>query len=70
MTARAVGVVLVGHGRTASELLQAATGIVGPDANHGGAPQPEVLLYQSATVQVHLQPPGADQATQRAERGR
>lgn len=27
-----VGVVLVGHGRTASELLAAATGIVGPEA--------------------------------------
>lgn len=31
----AVGVVLVGHGRTASELLQAAMGIVGPDALQG-----------------------------------
>ena len=31
----AVGVVLVGHGRTASELLAAATGIVGPEALEG-----------------------------------
>lgn len=31
----AVGVVLVGHGRTASELLEAAAGIVGPDALEG-----------------------------------
>lgn len=30
-----VGVVLVGHGRTASELLEAARGIVGPDALAG-----------------------------------
>ncbi|MEM7151856.1 MAG: hypothetical protein AAF799_03395 [Myxococcota bacterium] len=30
-----VGVVLVGHGRTASELLAAAEGIVGPDALGG-----------------------------------
>lgn len=31
----AVGVVLVGHGRTASELLAAAAGIVGPGALEG-----------------------------------
>lgn len=31
----AVGVVLVGHGRTASELLAAAAGIVGPEAFEG-----------------------------------
>jgi PTS system mannose-specific IIA component len=35
VVAPAVGVVLVGHGRTASELLAAAAGIVGPDALEG-----------------------------------
>jgi len=35
IVAPAVGVVLVGHGRTASELLAAAAGIVGPDALEG-----------------------------------